>query len=251
MHAALSLLAALDTDFKVEDIYVPAGAAAGILAIIGLALVFPLFRNHRQEIKRLVAWQEREPERGDDGTEDFFPVSGPVTGEMTPAERVTADRPALQRITAEHAALESPSFFKRLIARGPTHPLLLSLVGVVAAVGIVFAINSAGQTDPEEDAPAKLDRSQVQLAILNGSSEKSLARKVASNLEQEGFPAPQIGSAAQRNKTIVFYAPKQKRAANVVARDLNADVEKLDPELRGEFVDRDADVVVVVGEDRV
>jgi hypothetical protein len=92
-----------------SDLVEPLGGAAAILALLGFALILPLFITHRREINRLLAWQEREPDAGDlgepePGTAGFAALRG--TGPMTPAERVTSERPALERIgTAERDAL--------------------------------------------------------------------------------------------------------------------------------------------------
>ena len=90
-----------------------------------MALLLPLFIAQRREIARLLEWQERDPEAGDSGEPE--PATAGLAalraaGPMTPAERVTSERPALERIsTAERAAieLEEAPFWRRVIIRGP------------------------------------------------------------------------------------------------------------------------------------
>jgi len=251
-----------------HDLLLRIGGAAGAVALIGIALVLPLYVTQRREVKRLLRWRELEPERGDEGapqpgyagvataaTAAARPVTGSYTtgGRMTPAERVTADRPALSRITAERAAIQSPSFWKRLIARGPRHPLVLSVIGILIAVAVVavVALSSNGLSDKEskQSDGGGLDKGAVALIVLNATSKTALADKVADQLSSDGFTNIRTGLTGNSNQTVVLYDKGFKGAASAVGRKLDVEVlQPLDRETRA--IAPDADVVVVAGEDR-
>ena len=249
-----------------RDILVQAGGAAAVLAVIGMALVIPLFLTQRRELKRLERWRELEPERGDDGLVQPSEATGatsatgssptttssPSTGAyLSPAERVTADRPALERITAERAAIQSPSAWRRLIARGPRHPLALSLMAILVAGGL-FAAVYLGSGSINGDDPAQsgaFDRGEVALVVLNASGTAGLADRVADDVTAVGFTDVRTGATGSVNKTVVLFAKGKKREGKTVARELGVkDFAPMDRSTRS--IAPDADVVVIAGEDR-
>lgn len=239
-----------------------AGAVAAAVALLGMLAVIPLYVTQRREVQRLLDWREREPEAGDSAEVTAYrggPATGahPATGSypttgtgLTPAERVTLDRPALKRITAERAALESPSFWRRLIARGPRHPLVLSLLALIAAGAVVATVAILARNDVEgRSKGADLDRSGVAVVVLNGSSQASLENKLADTISAAGFTQVRTGTGVPTDDSLVLYAERQQREAKVVARELNIDKTKALDRATG-AVAPDADVVVVAGEDR-
>ncbi len=260
-------LLAVAGDAISRDLIIPLGAAAGTIAVIAIALVLPLYVSQRREVRRLMRWREREPERGDEGAPEPVAAAMPTTGSaaavrpaasygagtrMTPAERVTADRPALSRITAERAALQSPSFWRRLMARGPRHPLVLSLIGILLAVGaVVVAFHLTDQLGggTKSGAGAGFDKSQVPVVVLNASSTPAVAEKVAHRISSRGFTQVRTGVTGETKQTVILYAKGSKHQAAVVGRALKAKV--LQPIDRArQALAPDADVVVVAGEDR-
>lgn len=253
MEAGALLIAA--TDFSMSELVTRAGALAAIGATIGLLLVLPLYLTQRREVRRLLDWQEREPERGDPGSP---PMPAPLTatpvpvqtGALTPAERVTADRPALERITTERPAVTSPSFWSRLIARGPRHPLVISAVALVIGVAAVAAVALTGPGGTEDATKGtNLDRSAVNVVVLNGSSRTALAGKVADSLAAAGFTDVRTGTTGTSGQTVVLFNKQRRREAMAVSRRLGVKViQPLDRQLRA--VAPEADVVVVAGEDR-
>lgn len=245
-----------------QDLINKAGAVAAAVALLGLLAVIPLYLSQRHEVQRLLDWHEREPDAGEGAEVSAYraPATGshPTTGSypttgtgLTPAERVTLDRPALKRITAERAALQSPSFWRRLIARGPSHPLVLSLIALLAAGAVVTTVAILARNDPEgRSKGADFERAAVAVVVLNGSSQGSLENKLSDTIAAAGFTEVRTGTGVPADKTLVLYADLMKAEARVVARQLNID--------RTEPLDRatgamapDADVVVVAGEDRV
>ena len=248
-----------------QGLLVRIGGAAGVVALIALALVVPLYVSQRREVQRLLRWRELEPERGDEGAPQSYPVvastavARPATGtyttgtRLTPAERVTADRPALSRITAERAAIQSPSFWRRLIARGPRHPLVLALIGILiagAAVGYVaLSTDSLDSKEPKQGNGASLDKGSIAVVVLNGSSTTALADRVADDVSAKGFTNVRTGVTGESAQTVVLYDEGFKRAGNLVSKQLDAKVvQPLNREVQA--VAPDANVVVIAGEDR-
>lgn len=259
-----------------QDLLLQAGGAAAVVSLIAMALVVPLYVTQRREVKRLERWRELEPERGDEGAPvvaaagtiapasstggypaQVAPAAGtaatrPATGGyMTPAERVTADRPALKRITAERAAIQSPSFWRRLLARGPRHPLVLSVIAIVLAGAVVTAVylSSGKFGDNGREKGAGFDRSEVSLVVLNGAGTTGLADRVADDAAAVGFSDVRTGVTGETNQSVVLFDKGSKREASTVARLLGIDIlQPIQRDVRA--IAPDADVVVVAGEDR-
>lgn len=237
------------------ELIVRVGGAAAAFATLGLLLVLPLYFSQRQEIRRLLRWQELEPHRGESEAERLAQAAAGATaitrpGELSPAERVTGERPALERITTERPALEEPSFWKRLIARGPRHPLVLSALAIGLAIAAVVVVSMTGQLDDSssEGGGGKLDRAGLELVVLNASSKPSLADKVADGLTAAGFEQVRTGVTGTSKQTVVLFEKGNKRAAEVLKRELGANVvQPLDRTTKAAAPG--AQVVVVAGED--
>jgi hypothetical protein len=257
--AVAGAVAAGQDELNAGDLLSTIGGAAAAVAIVAMVLILPLYLTQRREVQRLLRWQELEPERGDEGAPvGPSPTATTATataetvrpaGTMSPAERITAERPALERITAERAAIQSPSFWRRLLARGPRHPLVLSLLAVVLAVAVVAVVSLTGPSTGEEPQGGGLDRSAVSVVVLNASSRPALADKVADSLSAECFTEIRTGATGSSNQSVVLFAKGERRAAEVVQRELGIRVaQPIDRAVRAAAPD--ADVVVLAGEDR-
>lgn len=235
------------------ELVTQAGAVAGATALVGVLVVLPLFLGHRSEIKRLAAWRETNPQMGEgEGGRPVADGPRPEPAKISPAAaRVSGDRPALQRITAERAALVSPSFWRRLLAGGPRHPLVLSLVATIIAIVAVLAVSqilNGGGTD--EGRASELDRSEVEVVVLNGTATPALAGKVGDGLGAAGFQVVGTNTAGAADRTVVFFGEGSRREAKAVARELGLrEIEPFTPSIQGAAPN--AEVVVVAGEDRV
>lgn len=251
--AAVATLLGANEGIEAELI-VRAGGAAAAFALLGMAIVLPLFLSQRREIRRLLRWRELEPHRGESEADLFVADRIPSAsrpGELSPAERVTGERPALERITAERIALEPPSFWRRLLARGPRHPLVISAIAIALAVAAIVAVSLTGQLSDEsgDRGGSRLDRASVELVVLNGSEQPSLADKVADGLTAGGWEQVRTGVTGSSRQTVVLFAKGNKRAAQVLKRELGARVvQPLDRATRA--VAPGAQVVVIAGEDR-
>ena len=239
------------------NLLVPLGGLAALLAMLGMALVLPLYLTQRREITRLLEWQEREPDAGESLRQDAASAS-PSTGgmrtagPMTAAERVTSERPALTRVgTTEHATLEQPpSFWGRVVDRGPRHPLVISLLALFIAAALFVAAALLLRAGEDESGGKGIDPSATSVVIVNASSSTGLAGQVADGLEQADFAVAGTSVTEQpANRSVVRYGQGSRAAAAAVARRLAIqDVEPFDAE--AEAAADGAQVVVVAGEDR-
>ena len=239
------------------NLLVPLGGLAALLAMLGMALVLPLYLTQRREIARLLEWQEREPAAGESLRREEAARAAPSTGgmrtagPMTAAERVTSERPALTRVgTAEHATLEPPSFWGRVVDRGPRHPLVISLLALFAAAALFVAAALLLRAGEDESGGKGIDPSATSVVIVNASSSTGLAGQVADGLEQADFAVAGTSVTGQpANRSVVRYGQGSRAAAAAVARRLAIDdVEPFDDE--AEAAADGAQVVVVAGEDR-
>lgn len=262
---------------QIPEIFDTASAFVALAAFLGALLLLPLYVSQRRDVRRMRAWMEREPEhpaediaasealldRAERELEELLGEPGPEpepvpeTAEATavsPATRVTHDRPALERITMERAALAPHPRWRRFVARATQTRVLIALgaIALVAGIGAIFVSEGLLSEDPDRRGPnAKaLDPADIQVAILNGTSINGLAADVGSDLESAGYPVGPITSAEPGVRlTTVMFADGQKRAAQKVARELGRGiaVEPLDAEAEG--LSEGADVVVIAGED--
>lgn len=259
------LLAASEGLLGKEGILIVLGGAAGALAILGLLLLVPLYLTQREEVERLLDWMDREPEAG---TTEFRAVgasgpSGPAgppgrtAGRMTPAERVTAERPALARVsTAERdaIAMADAPLWRRVLDRGPRHPLVVTIAALLIAVAIFAAAGLLIRSgDGDSKGGAAIDRGDVQIAVVNSAGSSGAADQVEEGLSDRGYDVTSIGVASDTvGKTKVQYAPGQKKAARLVVRTLKLPGEgqaATEFDAEGEAAADGADVVVFVGED--
>jgi hypothetical protein len=101
-------------------------------------------------------------------------------------------------------------------------------------------------------AVAPVQRGAIKVAVLNGTTQAGLAAQVDNQVTAGGFAKGQVTNAPdqQAQKTIVFYGPGQKKAAQEVATIVKAGaVQAIDPNTRA-VAGNDAKVVVLVGADK-
>jgi hypothetical protein len=181
-------------------------------------------------------------------------IAEPGTTGSAAAARVTHERPALERITMERAALLPHPRWRRFVAR-VTQPRVLVAIGVVAlllgAAGIVITQDLLSTDEgPRGPHVGAINPADVEVAVLNGTSINGLAGKVASDIDAAGYKVGAITNTAPGvERTEVFYADHQKPAAEKVARDIGVDKVDSVPKDVADLVGS-ADVIVVAGEDR-
>jgi hypothetical protein len=269
-------------DVTIEDLIQKAPEFVSVVALAGIALLLPLYLSQRRDVERLRAFMEREPghpatdlaasetllDRAEAELEELLGPSEEAAAEpatevrpapdaLAAATRVTHERPALERITMERAALEPHPRWRRFAARA-TQPRVLIVVGIVAlalGIGGIFA-SEAILSDGDEGGArgGRVDRSEVEVTVLNGTAVSGLGQTVATEVEANGYPLGDVSSSSDPGleETLVMYADGQKAAAQKVAKDLGLNAKGVEPFDRdARLVSGGADVVVIVGEDRV
>ncbi|WP_287152706.1 LCP family protein [Candidatus Solincola tengchongensis] len=97
---------------------------------------------------------------------------------------------------------------------------------------------------------AQVDRSLVNLAVLNGVRWEGMAAKVAEKMREKGYKNIKIGNTVHAYEdTTVYYAPGFADAARVVAKDLDPDADFRVVQDQDVAITYDADVILVIGKD--
>ena len=263
----MDLLLSADVDLtKVADIVkwaIPTAAGVGTL------LLLPLYLSQRRDLKRLVAWQEREPEHAAadvaaseailDRAETEIEV---LTGEFPAVEpgepsevaaRVTSERPALERVTMERAALLPHPRWRRFKAV-ITEPKWLAAIAVgslVFAVGGIFGYQLISEEGDGERREARIDASATTVAVLNGTTSAGLGGKVGDDVEANEFTLGVVTTNPDPvEQTVVLYEPGAQAAAKRLSTRLGGvPVQPIDRQAQ-KLADG-AQVVVIAGQDRV
>jgi hypothetical protein len=170
------------------------------------------------------------------------------------ARRVTAERPALARITMEHAALEPHPRWRRFLGTvtRPRWMITIAAAAVLLGVGAIFGSELLLETGDQErpEKGAAFDPSQVTVAVLNGTSVPGLGAKVGDDVKANDFELGTVSTYPDaQEETVVMYEPDAKRAARKLAGDLGEGV--LQPiDKQAQQLAGGADVVVIAGQDR-
>jgi hypothetical protein len=183
------------------------------------------------------------------------PAPAAQGGSLSPAQRVTHERPALERITMERAALLPHPRWRRMIGR-IGQPWVLSAIAAAAVLLGLAAIFSSGELLGGDEGskhgprPGAIVPGDVDVAVLNGTSAPGLAAKVGDDVRVNGFKLGAVtNSRRQFDQTVVMYEPGQQRAAKKVAHDLG--VKPVQPiDRQTEQTADGANVVVIAGADR-
>jgi LytR cell envelope-related transcriptional attenuator len=183
------------------------------------------------------------------------PAPAAQGGSLSPAQRVTHERPALERITMERAALLPHPRWRRMIGR-IGQPWVLSAIAAVAVLLGLAAIFSSGELLGGDEGskhgprPGAIVPGDVDVAVLNGTSAPGLAAKVGDDVRVNGFKLGTVtNSRRQFDQTVVMYEPGQQLAAKKVAHDLG--VKPVQPiDRQTEQTADGANVVVIAGADR-
>jgi hypothetical protein len=281
MQPLLAALSLYDLAFQLP-------AYVSLAAALACIVLLPLYLSQRRDLERLHAWMEREPghpqadiaateallDRAETELEALFasepetpsaqvaeqavaqPTAvAPPPGGHGAAQRVTTERPALERITMERAALQPHPRWRRLVGRVSQPGVLSGIAAIAVILGLVAIFGSeeilkGGGESGQGPKPGAIVPGEVDVAVLNGTSVPGLAAKVGDDVRVNGFRLGAVtNSRDQFDQTVVMYAPGQQRAARKVAHDLG--VKPLQPiDRQTEQAAGDADVVVIAGADR-
>ncbi len=176
---------------------------------------------------------------------------------LTPAERVTADRPAVERITAEAPAIEPESGVHRVWTRfrEPRHPLLIAAGALLIGAGIFLGSLQLLIDQPNETTGVAGDvvPEDVEVAVLNGTAVPGLEDNVSDDVEANGYSLGSTGDNRRKvDRTFVMFRAGHRPEARSVARALGVGDNGIRPLTRSVADGAGgADVVVVAGSDRV
>jgi LCP family protein required for cell wall assembly len=99
---------------------------------------------------------------------------------------------------------------------------------------------------------SQVDRSTVNLAVLNGVRWEGMAAGVAEIMRGKGYKKIKVGNTVHAyEETTVYYAPGNASAARQVAKDLDPDAGFRMVEDQDVAITYDADVILVIGKDYV
>jgi hypothetical protein len=254
------------------------------VSVVGILLLLPLYLSQRRDVLRLREWMDQDlnypatdialsesrldqaerdleqvySDRGDPvpGTMEFeaVRVAGATKSGATDSleeSLLTAERPALTQVTMERSALEPHPRWREFTAKA-TQARWLAVIAIVALLAGVVGIVGVDRIlrEDEPGSPAVTDTTGIEVAVLNSTSASGAAGRIAAQIETAGFVRGDVGTIErQTDQTVVMYAPSQKRAANRVAELLEgAAVQQIDRE--AQEAAPDADVVVILGQDR-
>jgi hypothetical protein len=130
---------------------------------------------------------------------------------------------------------------------------LIAIGAVILGIGGIFGSerllnDNGGTTAPRK--PGAIVPQSVSVAVLNGTSVRGLAAKVASDVQVNDFSLGEVGSTRKEyDQTVVMYESGQKKEAGKVARALGVKpVQPIDAATQREA--GGADVAVIAGKDR-
>ena len=260
---------------QISEIFDSATGFVALGALVAIALLLPLYLSQRRDVQRMRTWMDREPghpaadiaaseaildhaERELEellGPEEAAAEPAPGRGRRPrrcrrpPASRMNDRRSSGSRWSAPRSR-RTPRW-RRFVA--DDSPCAHRDRRRRALLGGAICLRGASRRRRGRGAACRaIDRADVTVAVLNGTSVNRLAGNVGSDVEASGYVLGPVSSTTPGvEKTAVLYADGPKRAAQKVARDLGVDkatVEPVDRETRR--LAGDADVVVIAGEDR-
>lgn len=203
------------------------GAAAGLTAVVGLAVLAALHRSQARDVRRLREWAARAPEQ-----------------------------------TAIFASRRSQPWYGRRGARA----VAVAVVGLLVVGGALSLLTGddgdrpsgdaqAHEPDGSRDEPhgsgAAVEPGDVTVAVLNGTTVTGLAARLRDELAAAGFDTGTIDvfSDQQLTASVVHYAPGHEAAAQAVGRRLG--ITRSEPVTAdSRAIGGDATVIVIAGADQ-
>jgi hypothetical protein len=215
------------------------GAAAGVAAFVGLAVLSALCFSHAREVRRLREWAGRAPE----GLEPGIAVPGRAAGVPSPAQSQTAAT-AGSRIGTRHVAV---ALVGLLVVGGSATYGVTRLTG---DDGGDSSGNAQANNKPRRNGAA-VKPGNVTVAVLNGTTVPGLAAMLSDQIAAAGFKKGTIDvfSDQQLAESVVQYAPGHRAEAEAVGRRVGiSQREPVTADSRA--LAGDATVIVIAGADK-
>jgi hypothetical protein len=238
------------------------GAAAGLAAGVGLAVLSALYFSQAREVKRLREWARRAPERSGRGV---TAVPG-----RTPSPQRPITRPAASRAVPQETGIIPPRRSQPWYSRIGTRYVAVALVGLLvlggaAAYGVTQLTGDDGgdnsgnaQANNNNGSPNKPKRNgaaikpgNVTVAVLNGTTVAGLAAALRDQIAAAGFKRGTINdfSDKQLAESVVQYAPGHQAEAKAVSR--RVEISQWEPVTAdSRALAGDATVIVIAGADK-
>jgi hypothetical protein len=216
------------------------GAAAGLAAVVGLAVLLALYLSQARDVKRLREWAGGAPER-----------SGPGVTAVPSARRTVITPPR-----------RSQPWYRRI----GTRSVAVALVGLLVLGGAAAQLTGHDGGDDSGKAQANSDNGlsnkprrsgvtvkpgNVTVAVLNGTTVPGLAAALRDQIAAAGFKKGMINefSDQQLAASVVQYVPGHQAEAQAIGRRFGiSQREPVTADSRA--LAGDATVIVIAGADK-
>ncbi len=243
------------------------GAFAGLAAFLGLAVLALLSFTQGRDIRRLREWAGSAPERDAERKEATSTIAAQRAEELRRLEESrTAEHEAVgkreERRRRREAGLPTQSRRERfsestsgLGARlaEPRYLIAIFIVMLVVVGGVAYLLVSGSDDSAAgkkgKQAAAKVQPSDIEVTVLNGTATEGLAGTYGDKVENKGFRLGAVSNTEQSfEASVVMFERGHAPEARKVAKQLGiSKVELMSPEVKS--ASAGANVAVVVGED--
>lgn len=242
------------------------GAFAGLAAFLGLGVLALLSFTQGRDIRRLREWAGSAPERDTERKEQTSAVAAQRAEELRQLEEArTAEHEAVNNRESRRQRREAglPELTRRERFRDrtsgigerlaePRYLIALFIIVLLVAGGVAYAIvngSDEGSSSSGKQAAAKLKPSEIEVAVLNGTSVAGLAATYGDKVEGKSFELGAVSNTDQPfEASVVMYERGHRPEAEKVAKQLQiSKLQLMSPEV--ESASEGAKVAVVVGED--
>jgi hypothetical protein len=243
------------------------GAFAGLAAFIGLAVLALLSFTQGRDIRRLREWAGSAPERDAERKEATSTIAAQRAEELRQLEESrTAEHEAVskreERRRRREAGLPTQSRRERfsestsgLGARlaEPRYLVAIFVVMLVVVGGVAYFVvngsNDSAKGKKGKQAAAKIQPSEIEVTVLNGTATEGLAGTYGDKVENKGFRLGAVSNTEQSfEASVVMFERGHAPEARKVAKQLGiSKVELMSSEVKS--ASAGANVAVVVGED--
>ena len=243
------------------------GAFAGLAAFLGLGFLALLSFTHGRDIRRLREWAGSAPERDAERKETTSTIAAQRAEELRQLEEArTAEHEAVghreERRRRRDAGLPELTrrerFSERTAAIGahlaePRWLVAIFVVLVIVVGGVAYTLlNGSGDSasgKKGKQAAAKIQSSEIEVTVLNGTATAGLAATYGDKVEGKGFRLGAVSNTDQSFvSSVVMFERGHAPEARKVAKQLGiAKLELMSSEVKS--ASAGANVAVVVGED--
>jgi LytR cell envelope-related transcriptional attenuator len=243
------------------------GSFAGLAAFLGLALFALLSFSQGRDIRRLREWAGSAPERDAERKEATSTIAAQRAEELRALEQSrTAEREAVSRreerrrrrdaglpeLTRRERMREwSSGVGGRLAEPRYLVAIFVVLVAVVAGVGYLVLHGSSGEGGGKhgKQAAAKVQPSEIEVTVLNGTAVPDLAATYGNKVQRKGFKLGAVSNtdSSYAASVVMFengHAPEARKVAKLLGI---SKLQSMNSEVKSAAAG--AKVAVVVGED--